>query len=287
MRVLAFTPTYGDALRPETVASMVGQRFDGELVWEVGRFNPYPPPDLRNVYEQYKRGRERALAGGFDALWTVEHDMVLPADALGRLWETGAPVAYGVYMLRHGSNVLNAWELTGGRNLGMSLTLYPEKLEAAKRRGVVEVSGVGFGCTLIRRAALERIPFRPDGEQKQAPDIPFAVDCVRAGIRQVAHFGVECGHVHEGEVLRVDGESWPMVEATALQDVTVNVRGQTVRLVTGQVYAMPRDEAMELARAGYVGIAPASRPAVERAVDAGAEGRETAVGAAQKRRRKA
>ena len=28
-------------------------------------------------------------------------------------------------MLRHGSNVTNAWEHTGGRNLGMSLSLYP------------------------------------------------------------------------------------------------------------------------------------------------------------------
>jgi len=292
MKVLAFTPTYGDALRPETAASMVGQRWAGELVWVAGRCNPHPPPDLRNVFEQYRQGREVALAGGYDALWTVEHDMVLPSDALEKLCETGAPVAYGIYMLRHGSNVLNAWEFTGGRNLGMSLSLYPDQLDQAKRRRVVEVSGVGFGCTLIRREVLERIAFRPDGEQ--APDIPFATDCLRAGIRQVAHFGVACGHVHEGEVLTVDGDGGRTVHAKALQNVTVVLRGQTVRLVRGQGYDMMADEAGDLVRAGYVQVVtvqnpnpPMVHPAVEQATDTGAEGREMAVGVAERKRRKA
>ena len=210
--------------------------------------------------------------------------MVLPPDALQKLWDVNAPVAYGVYMLRHGSNVLNAWEHAAGRNLGMSLSLYPERLEQAKRRGIVEVSGVGFGCTLIRRAVLESIPFRPDDKAK-APDIPFATDCLRAGIRQVAHFGVACGHVHEGKVLTMSDDSGRMVEAVALQDVTINVRGQTVRLVQGVSYAMPADEAGELVRAGYVRVLPAE--SVERATDTGAEGREMAVGVAERKRRKA
>ncbi len=286
MTVLAFTPTYGDALRPETAASIVGQRWAGQVVWVVGRCNPHPPPDLRNVFEQYRQGREMALAGGYDALWTVEHDMVLPPDALQQLWDVNAPVAYGVYMLRHGSNVLNAWECSSGRNLGMSLSLYPERLEQAKRQGVVEVSGVGFGCTLIRRDVLEQVAFRPDGKAK-APDIPFATDCLRAGIRQVAHFGVACGHVHEGKVLTMSDDSGRMVEAVALQDVTINVQGQTVRLVHGVSYAMPADEASELVRAGYVLVADASSPAVEQATDTGAAGREMAVGVAERKRRKA
>ena len=95
MKVLAFTPTYGSALRPETVASVTGQRWNGALVWVVGRCNPYPSPDLRNVFAQYRMARGWTLAGGYDALLTVEHDMVLPPDAVEKLVDAGAPVAYG------------------------------------------------------------------------------------------------------------------------------------------------------------------------------------------------
>ena len=282
MRVLAFTPTYGSALRPETVASIVGQRWAGELVWEVGRFNPFPPPDLRNVVEQYRRGRERALAGGFDALWTVEHDVVLPPDALERLWGAGGAVVYGVYLFRHGANVVNALEWVGDRNIGMSLSLAPRALARAQRMGEVEVSGAGFGCTLMRREVLERIPFRPDGEQ--APDIPFATDCLRAGVRQVARFDVLCGHVNDGEVLTMAEERGNGgVTVEVLQDVTAGVEGTSVRLVRGSVRPLPVETAQELARAGYVRIR--REEAVEIATDAGVEGRETAVTAPRRRRR--
>ena len=285
-RLLAFTPTFDDALRPETVASVVRQRWDGEMVWEVGRRNSFPPPDIRNVFEQFRRARERTLAGGYDALLTVEHDMVLPPDAVERLWAVDADVVYGVYLLRHGSNVVNALEASQGRNIGMSLTFAPRLLAKAQRADVVEVSGVGFGCTLMRRAVLEHIPFRPDGEDGQAPDIPFATDCLRAGVRQMAHFGVQCGHVEEGKVLQVAQEINERVRVTALQTVTVT---GPQRLEAGQTYMLEPTLAGELARAGYVRVLVADPPGptVEQATDAGADGREMAVGVAERRRRKA
>jgi len=286
MRLLAFTPTFDDALRPETVASVVGQRWNGELVWEVGRRNPFPPPDIRNVFAQYAWARERALAGGYDALLTVEHDMVLPPDAAAKLTAVAAPVVYGVYMLRHGSNVVNALEVSHGRNIGMSLTFAPRLLAQARQAGVTEVSGVGFGCTLIRREVLEPIPFRPDGDNGQAPDIPFATDCLRAGVLQVAHFGVQCGHVEGEKVLRVAQEINEQVLVTALQTVTVT---GPKRLEAGQTYALEPTLAGELARAGYVRVLAADPPGptVEQATDAGADGREMAVGVAERKRRKA
>jgi len=191
-RILAYTPTYGDGPRAETLEAVSAQTWGGELTHEVGWLNPFPRVDNRNVVAQYERARAMALEGDYGALWTVEHDMYPPKDALALLWETGEPVVYGVYMLRHGAFVLNAWEyLPNSINLGESLSL---KRDRSILRGVVPVSGIGFGCTLIRRPVLEALRFHGGETTRQAPDLPFARECVRDGIRQVAHFDVLCGH---------------------------------------------------------------------------------------------
>ena len=256
MKVLIWTPSYGGLLREETLRTVKAQTLvsasgvAGEVRHVVHLEQAYPPPDNRNVLAQYVRARDRTLKGKYDALLTVEHDMWLPVLALRMLWDTGAQVAYGVYVLRHGASVLNAWEFVSGSvNLGESLSIHPRKLAKAVKQGVVPVSGVGFGCTLIRRDVLEKIPFRSGEKGSEAPDVPFATDCLRAGISQVAHFGVLCGHYHpdEGRWL------WPFAECgsvtcVAQQDVTT----KSGRLVAGERYELPVDEARELSRAGYV-----------------------------------
>jgi hypothetical protein len=198
VRVLAFTATYGAGPRPEMVQSVVAQRFGGHLEHLVSWHNPFPEGDLRNVAAQLQRGREVALAGGYDALLVVEHDMRLPADALQHLWDARGPVAYGAYLFRHGANVLNLLESYGprARNVGESLSLRRDSLRRAMRRrsGWLEVSGLGFGCTLIRRAVLEAIPFRENGDRPSCVDMAFAQDCLTAGVRQVGRLDVRCGH---------------------------------------------------------------------------------------------
>lgn len=288
MRTLIFTPTFGDGPRPELLASVqtqvcAGQELSHEVIWH----NPYPAPDVRNVLAQFVRGREMALAGGFDALLTVEHDMRLPQGAVAKLWEAldgsqGAGVVYGVYLFRHGSNVLNAWDLIpGSRNLGESLSTprHRTKLRRAIAEQIYPVSGVGFGCTLIRRDVLEQIPFRSGESGFEAPDIPFATDCLRAGVRQVAHFGVLCGHMDADKWLMPLGSA-EMGETThvrALQNVVVRIGGGTKELISGQEYYLPSYELKDIVRAGFVTIL-ALDPPVERAVK---PGREKAVGRGQ------
>ena len=150
--LLIFTPTYADKLHPLTIRSVVNQQFDGRLTWEIGRYNPHPEPGNANVLAQYQRAREIFLAGDYDALLTVEHDMVIPPLAAQRLWDTAAMVVYAPYMLRHGSHVLSTWQYKGDRNMGRSLSLFPMELAVLRWGGVGRGSGVGFGCTLLRRA---------------------------------------------------------------------------------------------------------------------------------------
>jgi hypothetical protein len=270
MRVLVYTPVYGEYLS-ECRASVLGQVFSGVWDWTIDDDDPYPPPDLRNVQAKYKRAWAATLAGGYDALLTVEQDMLLPPDALQKLWDAGGEFVYGVYMLRHRSNVINAWRYEGNRNMGMSLSLYPRELAQLRQAGeLVRVSGVGWGCTLIRRSVVERMPLHDGNGTCLACDIPLAIDCLRAGIVLQAHFGVLCGHVEEGKVLMVDDNTLDVTKVVALQRVTVNNDGQTVVLEPDKRYILNAALVIDLVRAGYVRAVPIEQalttPAAEQAV---------------------
>lgn len=270
MKVMIFTPTWVKAdgqlaMRPETRASVEAQEYDGEIVWEIGTHNPFPYETHQNVLAQYVRARELFLASDAEALLTVEHDMVIPPDAVARLVNTPAEVVYGVYLLRHGSLVLNAWEYIGERNLGESLSLMPEKLAKARQMGMVRVCGCGFGCTLIHRHVLERFEFhKGDSPDQWCPDIPLAIDCVRNGVVQMANFDVACDHI-DGEVILkpFDGPRADRVLVTANDTVNIAVVSMTMHLEAGEEYFLPRDVASEMQRAGYVTIRQAEVAALE------------------------
>jgi hypothetical protein len=251
MTLLVFTPTIGDQMRPETVVSIKAQKTSVDYVWEVGYHNPFPEK-LRNVVAQYQRAWGIALDGGYDALLTVEDDMVLPIDAIEKLYKTEAPVVYGVYMLRHGTKTLSAWRYENSRNMGMSLSLYPNEAKEAFERGWARVCGVGWGCTLIRREVLERVNIRSTGGG-DAGDIAFATDCVQANILQIARFDVPCLHIEpNGNVLDPKYQGGIVARVLALQTVNVNVNGQSLPMKKDRYYTVPVDVGHELSRAGYV-----------------------------------
>jgi hypothetical protein len=249
MNVLIGTPTYADKLAPETVQAVGALGAE----WKVIDHNPFPAPDIRNVVAAYQHIREIVLAGDYDALLTVEHDMVPPPDALEKLWALNVPVAYGVYLLRHGTKVLSAWEYNGDRTLGESLSLHPRRLPDVKAGEPMRVSGVGFGCTLIRREVLERFPFHDGGDEGQSPDVPFSKDCLSHNMEQWAHFGVLCGHKESGQILwPFAGQLGPTMKVVARQSVTVSINRKSTRLTEGGEYDLPDELANDLMRAGYV-----------------------------------
>lgn len=282
--VMVFTPTWlkedgQTAMRPETEASLMGQELpDGvTLVWEVGLHNPHPGQSHKNVLAQYQWGRETFLESDAEYLLLYEHDMVMPAGAVGKMleamagggylgvgqasderratsdeWEIG--VVYAPYLLRHGSWVLNTWEYVNDHALGESFTLNPKLLATARTRNVVRVCGCGFGCTLIRRSVVERFVFRDGGGDQWSPDIPFAYDCLYAGVVAVARMDVDCDHLDGGLRLRPYGGGMTgFVKVKALQTLTaIDGRGGTRRLIEGEEYELGGTLASDLMRAGYV-----------------------------------
>lgn len=146
-----------------------------------------------NIAHNYNKARKWALDQGYDALMTVEADMIIPSYALTRLLATGAPVAYGLYCFKATSTWSAFTELT--MDNGRSLRKDPERAKEAWGK-VIEVAGVGHGCTLIRREVLEAIPFRTDESRPHVHnDWCFAYDCQQAGFRQVCDLSVVCGHI--------------------------------------------------------------------------------------------
>lgn len=144
------------------------------------------------VTAKYVHGRNLALAGSYQAMLCVEDDMIVPPDALMKLWEADADIAYGLYCWRNQS--FHKWSAYTELSDDHGVSLSDDPAEARRLWGqVVEVQGIGMGCTLIRRRVLEALPFRRHGVA--CCDWGLALDARAAGFRQVCDLSVVCGHM--------------------------------------------------------------------------------------------
>jgi hypothetical protein len=174
----------------------------------------------------------------------------------------------------------------------MSLSLYPRELKAAQEQGWCEVSGAGFGCLLIKRGVLERVPFRDAGN---APDLPFAQDCVRQKIKQIGRTDVVCGHIETDEnnvtLWPFEGGYGMVARVYALQDVVLGDNGVSVEMKKGRYYSISTETAKEAARAGFLRITNEAdvvadeMAGYETATSPQAEARETAVAPTARKRK--
>lgn len=201
MRVLITMPVYRRTF-VDALGGVFGQVVSGD--WTIDTFFPWHgygdgTRDSRLVIaDKYNAARRLVLERDYDALWCVESDMRIPPDALTRLAATGADVAYGLYVFRRPPFAWSAYSVLDGM-VGYPLSAVPERARH-DWGSVVEVDGVGLGCTLIRRSVLERIAFRHDGPahpdgQTSHCDWYFALDACAAGFRSVCDTAVVCGHI--------------------------------------------------------------------------------------------
>lgn len=266
MNVLIYCPTYRKAdgalaLRAETRKSLDALKHGRhkvtlEIAVDAGENR------RENIFRTYQRAWEMARDGTYDALLIVEHDMIVPADALVKLAACEADVAYGVYLFRE-SGVLNA--LMEGTDVFFdgSLDYHPQERKAAfEAAAPYPVQGAGFGCTLVRRAVIEALELRVP-KSGSFPDLPLAEDAKAAGFRQAAHFGVICGHIRpDGFVL------WPNPEhpgpnpytlpCQALSSFAGEWGGKRRFISAGTVLEIPAFTAAQLASLGLAKMYPNS-----------------------------
>lgn len=207
MRVLIATLIQRDAngvpfVFQRAMQSLYNLRFKGQVDY-------YAPSGMdtnqanKSINAKYQQVRQLTLDGSYDALLTVESDMIIPPDALEKLADLETDCAYGLYLFRHGRYDLNAsLDLTVGKNTPLN-----SKPEYARQiwGQVIEVAGIGLGCTLIRRHVLEAVPF--DCREHGHTDWQFAQNVRYAGGEQLCHTGVVCGHINKNKVLWPDMSS--------------------------------------------------------------------------------
>lgn len=146
------------------------------------------------VTHKYREAQQLFNSGGWWALITIEDDMVIPADTFPRLMQMlfdGSDIAYGLYVWRHGAPKWSAYTAIGPRS-GRSISHEADDARSAWGK-VIEVQGVGLGCTAMRRQVVETIPFRRGGSA--CNDWYLALDASTQGLRQTCDLGLVCGHM--------------------------------------------------------------------------------------------
>jgi hypothetical protein len=187
MRVMVYCPLNPafPGLHHMTLTSLLSLQWPRPFELVFGR-NSEAVSKEADITAKYRRAFDMVKAGGYDALLTVEADMLIPQHALLRMAAVDADVVYGLYVSRRGKHDWLACKALS-ENDWLPYSRLPE--QAREDWGaVVETAGVGLGCTLIRRNVIDAVEFRQD-------DRRLALDIRAAGFTQAHDLGVVCGHV--------------------------------------------------------------------------------------------
>lgn len=214
MKVLIGVATYPTEphIYPACQAALDALMTDGHTIQVVEYGGDDPKKNaVENLLIKHNRMRDDVLAGDYDALMTIEADVIVPPAALTKLLAVNADIACGLYVSRSSRIWLCIPQIDGYK--GNALNADPAAAKAAWGT-VIKSEGAGFGCTLIHRRVLEQISFRDDKRRKFADDWQFALDCKEAGFRMAHDLSVVCGHIiHTGGVL------WPDPDVPAMHRV--------------------------------------------------------------------
>jgi hypothetical protein len=203
---------------------------------------------------------ERALAWDADFVAMVDDDMVLPPDALHRLCEAlqrdeRAGLAGALYYSRDGLRpmAVDGWDPQDTRK---------GWIPAFDDRTPVGVAGVGFGCVVIRAAAVTAFerPFfashvyveRAAGRVRVCDeDYLFCARLRAAGFAALLHPGVRCGH-YDRNRNAVAPRFWEPPDATGHPRVLVQSGERYALVPLAQAPAQTRPERHVRAGVTYV-----------------------------------
>ncbi|HUV74806.1 MAG TPA: hypothetical protein VMW79_10890 [Anaerolineae bacterium] len=226
MRVLVATPMVRGAVYRQALDSALSLKWPERLDYFAPVGGDVAGDPHQNVTDKYNVAREVMLAGPYEAMLTLDSDIIPPPDALMKLAAADADVAYGLYVMGRSWPIWSAHDEVD-MTKATPLSKVRTKAEAAWGK-VVEVKGMGHGCTLFRRHVLEQLEWRLVDTLDVCSDWIIGLDCVEQGFSQVCDMTVICGHIRTAPMLNV---MWPDIEMVncyrraALPPVPLGVAG--------------------------------------------------------------
>lgn len=183
VKILACVPA--SRMYSQSLNSILGQITTHSVRFWIDPTRVHPDTSSECL-RKYSEGRDVALNGGYDGMFCAEDDIIMPSNAIQRLVDVAGTdsVAMGWNALRQSPHTTCA----------MKSTHRAIPVPISEVKGVIEVAGNGFFCTYIPSSILLAVPFRRH-ELGHAPDVPFAQDCERAGIKQYCVSDVLCWHM--------------------------------------------------------------------------------------------
>lgn len=183
MKILIAMPC-SKYIETECVVSLFGvEKIDAEYELYVPK--GYSVDMSRNIASRY------AVDNNFDYIFWVDTDMILPEDALTKMFSHGKDFVSGVYSYKFiGNKNAVAKRLIDGVYEDISIK------EIQESKGIVEVDGVGFGCVLMKVDMLKKIDFPwfiyTEG---MGEDIFFCRKAQEKGYKIYLDTDVICGHI--------------------------------------------------------------------------------------------
>jgi hypothetical protein len=147
------------------------------------------------IARKMNKAREVFLKGDYQWFFNVESDIVLPSHALVRLLSHKLPLLSGLYRYRKTTNPDQPFfprilDVEGPQD---SDDRPIEEGKDFQYGDLVYNTLIPFGCLLLNREVVEKIPFKDD------IDVDFSKDAQEAGYKLITDTGVLCQHLETGK----------------------------------------------------------------------------------------
>lgn len=155
----------------------------------------------KRIYESRNLIREKFLEQDYDYFFSLEQDVIPPANVIEKLLERNKKIVSGVYYSpgtifteqpQGGKIMPLAWVSKDDKNLCRMRILNPEEVEEPR---LMKIKVCGLGCVLMHRDVLEKVKFRCDEFFGLFDDIWFCRDANHYNFDIYLDTRIKCKHM--------------------------------------------------------------------------------------------